>query len=109
MAITTVELFRASNKTSPRLDYLRPGEVVTYSVNGVDWVTARSGGASTLERQTALRGTWWRLPVGTQYDDSVIFLWNDYDDHWSWEPIRDMPLSVFTAALTAVNPKFIRV
>ena len=43
------------------------------------------------------------------YDDAVFYVHNDYDDHWSWEPARDMPLADFVAALTALNSEFIRV
>jgi hypothetical protein len=72
-------------------------------------VVGRSGGASTKEMPIGLRGTWYQLPQGTTYDDAVFYVHNDYDDHWSWEPARDMPLADFVAALTALNSEFIRV
>jgi hypothetical protein len=107
---TPIELYRAGNKTSPRFDYLRPGEIAIESRNGVDWVLGPGqGGASTEGAITALQGTWYRLPQGTTYDDAVLYLWNDYATHWSWEPAQDMQLDTYRAALTALNSEFIRV
>jgi hypothetical protein len=110
MALTTIELFRVGTKNGgPRFDRLRPGEVVIQARNGVDWVVGRSGGASTQDVQTGLRGTWYSLPQGTTYDDAVLFLWNDYPGHWSWEPAQDMLLDAYVAALAALNAEFILV
>lgn len=109
MAVTPIELFRAGKPAGPRFERLRPGEVAIQSQNGVDWVVGRSGGASTLEAPTGIRGTWWRLPAGTAYDDKILYLWRDYSPHWAWEPIRDMPLADYVNALNALNVKFIRV
>ena len=107
MAVTDRDLFRAGRKSSARFDVLRPGiDVVILQSAGQDIVQGRSGGASTVDAPIGLHGVWWRLAAGTQYDDSIIYLWNDYANHWSWEPIRDMPLYVFTAELTAINSKF---
>jgi hypothetical protein len=70
MALTTIELFRASNKSGPRFDYFRPGEIVIQPRSGIDWVLAGQGGASTLEAPIGLGGTWYRLPQGVAYDDA---------------------------------------
>jgi hypothetical protein len=107
MAATPLDLFRAGNKSGPRFDHLRPGEVVIQARKGIDWVVGRSGGASTLEAPIGLGGTWYRLPKGTPYDDSVFYLWNDYPGHWAWEPARDMPLVAFLDALARMNKQFI--
>jgi hypothetical protein len=107
VALTPIELFRAGNKTSPRFDHLKAGEVVVQSRNGVDWVlSGRCGGASTLDAPMGLRGTWYRLPQNTIYDDAVFDLWSDFPGHWSWEPARDMLLSDYKAALAALNTEF---
>lgn len=118
MATTTREFFR-SGKT-PRLHHVRvpphpDPEIAPCSRNGVDWVDARSGGASTFDAplpQQASQGRprrWWRLPVGTIYDDTVLTVENDYANHYSWMPAVDMPFKDFLAALEAVNVQFIRV
>lgn len=109
MRLTTVDLFRAGNRSGPRLDQLRPGEVQVQNRNGVDWVIGRSGGASTLDAPLALRGVWYRLPAGTPYDDGVLFLQNDYPGHWSWEPAHDMLRLTYEDALKNVNAEFVPV
>jgi hypothetical protein len=107
MATTTVELFRAGNSSSARLDILRPGEVVVFQQYGIGWVKGRSGGASTFDAPVGLRGKWWLLPNGTTYDDRLLVLWNDYGNHWSWEPVQDMSLDAYLEALRDVNRKFV--
>jgi hypothetical protein len=74
MGKTTVELFRAGNRSSPRMENARPGaDVTTYHNNGVEYVTARSGGVSTYEtKDPTLNGTWHRLAAGSDYDDNAL-------------------------------------
>jgi hypothetical protein len=79
-----------------------------YRKDGEDWVKGRSGGASTFASKKDARKNWWRLPSGTKYDDR-LFVWNDQDDHWSWEPAFDMRLLDYVSALEAVNIDFTRV
>jgi len=107
-AYTPRDLFRAGNKTSAKFDQLRPGEVSIFQQAGEAWVVGRSGGASTVENAQGRRGTWYRLPQGTAYDDQVLYLWNDLPDHWAWEPMRHMRLSDYVAALAVLNAEFIR-
>jgi len=112
MANTTRDLFRAGPKTiGPKFNVIKPGEVIIFThASGLDYVMGRSGGISTLAAPLGARGKWFCLPAGTQYDDTVLYLWEDFPGppvaHWSWEPAVDMPLSVYVAALTAVNAKF---
>jgi hypothetical protein len=107
---TPVDLFRAGNKSGARFDVLKPGEVATkVGRNGAQWVIARSGGASTVDAPTGLRGTWHKLAQGTEYDDTIFALHNDYPGHWGWEPARDMPLADYVAALAALNQEFVRI
>jgi len=109
MGTTTVDLFRVGNASGPRLEKVRPGiDIEVYRKDGEDWVKGRSGGASTFESKKDTRKTWWRLPAGTKYDDR-LFVWNDQDDHWSWEPASDMRLLDYVSALEAVNVDFTRV
>jgi hypothetical protein len=85
-------------------------DVTIYTNSGVDWVKATTGGISTYEKiDPTLNGRWWRLPKGSAYDDRVLAVVNDQGDHWSWEPVHDMPLASYRAALAAVNARFIKV
>lgn len=109
MATTNIELFRVGNSASARLDHVRPTiDISTFSQNGAEWVKAGSGGASTLEAMDLglLKGKWWRLAAGTDYDDTRLKVWNDQTGHWTWDPTQDMPLSDYKDALAAVNVKF---
>jgi hypothetical protein len=107
---TALDLYRAGNRSGPRFDHFVPGEITIEARNGVNWVLGpKQGGASTKETPMGLRGTWYRLPDGTIYNNSVLFLWNDYADHWSWEPAQDMQLDAYLDALRALSAKFVRV
>jgi hypothetical protein len=100
-------LYRLGNATSARLERIRPDEVVTEMRGGIAWVLGRSGGASTFDAPSGLRGKhWWRLPALTEFDDSRVYLWNDFGNHWSWEPAMDMPLADYLAELSALGGKF---
>jgi hypothetical protein len=106
---TTLDLYRAGNKSGPRFEHFRSGEIVVQARGSVDWALGpRQGGASTLDAPMGLRGTWYHLPKGTTYDDAVLSLWNDYPGHWSWEPAQDMQLSAYLDGLRALNAEFIR-
>jgi hypothetical protein len=109
MAATTLDLYRAGNKTGPRFDHIRDGEISTEIRDGIEFALAGTGGASTLESPVSVRGTWWRLPAGTKYDDGVLRVRNDYPGHWSWEPAHDMPVAEYQAALRNAAAKFVRV
>ncbi len=111
MGYTTVELYRAGNATSAKLDKPRFNfDLAVFQKNAMDWVRAGSGGMSTFESpDNAIKGVWWRLPAGTEYNDSLLLVWNDFANHWSWDPAVDMPLSEYISALSDVNVKFVRV
>jgi hypothetical protein len=109
MGKTPVELFRSGNAGSAKLDKpRRMHDVTVFQKNGDDRVQAGSGGMSTMEApDNTIRGTWWRLAAGTDYNDSLLLVWNDYANHWSWDPAKDMPLSDYMSALADVNSKFV--
>ncbi|HXQ50663.1 MAG TPA: hypothetical protein VN802_06180 [Stellaceae bacterium] len=110
MGITDRDHLRVGNASHARLYCVRPDEITIYKKNGVDWVEAGSGGASTFETiHPAITGKWWRLPAGNPYDDRALVLHNDTGNHWLWEPRADMPLADFEAALLAVNKNFVLV
>ena len=109
MAATPVDLFRMGNAASARLDHVRPArDVETFVVDGAEWVRSGSGGVSTFAQKTAQEANWWHLPVGSPYDEGVLTVVNDHGDHWSWEPVRDMPMVEYRAALQAMGANFIR-
>jgi hypothetical protein len=108
MGKTTVDLFRAGNASSPRMENARPGaDVATYQNNGIEFVRGRSGGVSTYEsKDPTLNGTWHKLDAGSDYDDKTLFLKDDQNGHWDWQPEHDMPMADYKAALAVLNGKF---
>jgi hypothetical protein len=108
MRTTDIDLFRAGNASSARFEQLRIGEVTTEIRNGLEWVLPGTGGASTLDSPNGVRGKhFWKLPKGSEYDETQLSVQNDYGNHWSWEPQHEMPLREFLAALGVLNTKFI--
>jgi len=110
MKPTLLDLYRLGNMTSSRLDRYRRGvDLGVRMVDGIEWVLGNTGGVSTFAQMNPRPGIWWRLPIGTPYDDGVLLVWNDHATHWLWEPARDMPASEYSAALRRVGALFIRV
>ncbi len=104
------DLFRAGNRSSARLDVLRPSiDIVIENRNGVEWALKKPGdGASTLETPVGLRGgKWWKLSASSTYDETVLELNNDEPGHWVFEPVADMPKATYVAALATVNTQFV--
>jgi hypothetical protein len=107
MAKTPCDLFRAGNKSGPRMDYVRPADITIFKQNGMDYARARGGGVSTYtSKDPTLGGTWWVLPQGTDYDDKLLFLKDDGTGHVEWEPNQDMPVTGYVAILATLNGKF---
>src|SRR5262245_43466215 len=72
-------------------------DIITFQVNNVDWVAARSGGVSTFSAQGPGRN-WWLLPAGFDYPDE-LFVVNDHGNHFNWEPNVDTALADFVTLL----------
>jgi hypothetical protein len=112
MGKTTVKLFRRGNSADARMYRVRPDlDAIIKVRNGAEWVTGRERGVSTSRTKiTNLRGgTWWCLPAGTEYQGDLLFVVNDHDDHYAWQPERDMTLTEFREALATLNQNFLRV
>ncbi len=105
MGRTTCDLYRMGNATSARLDHVRPIDVEHTVVAGVDWVRAGTGGVSTFSVPAPGKGRWWKLAAGYDYG-TLLLVWNDVGNHWSWEPSIDMPLSDYRSLLDTANRHF---
>jgi hypothetical protein len=106
MGTTPKALYRRGNATVPRIDNVRPSDIAIISQTGVDWVRSRSGGVSCFD-YTPPPGTGriWYLPAGASYPDE-LYLRDDGNGHWNWEPEIDMTLADFKALLAAVGRNF---
>jgi hypothetical protein len=88
------------------MDHVRQIDLTHEKRNGVDWVRGRSGGVSTFANSTPEgTGLIWHLAKGTTFSDE-LYLWNDVDDHWSWEPDHDMELNHYRSLLAVVGRNF---
>ena len=82
-------------------------DIGVFESNGIDWVTAGSGGVSTFSVHGPGRN-WWLLLAGFTYPDELAVV-NDHGDHYNWEPNVDMTLAEFIALLESVEASFRKV
>ena len=108
--LTPVALFQVGKRSQvPRMDKVRPDQdieiflIVAGETMGSRWGLAVFPPAIS---PGPLSERWWCLDAGYDYGVSLL-VWNDYDHHWSWEPIVDMRLvSNSKRRLRAVHPFF---
>ena len=117
MPTTSIELFRAGNKTHSTLtrvrtafttpDALMPDVMTINGEKGII-VVGGQGGISTFDRIVGFHHrTWWHLPAGSPYDCGLILLYNDRGNHWSWQPRSNMLLATYIKILAAADKNFV--
>jgi len=82
-------------------------DIVTFQINGIDWVAALSGGVSTFSVHGPGKN-WWLLPAGFDYPDELLVV-NDHGNHYNWEPNVDLTLTDFIALLGTTESAFRKV
>lgn len=107
MADTTTNLFRSGNRTSPKMDNVRPQDIPTLTINGVVSVQPGTGGISTFASAHNLSPTVWKLNSGYPYNGNLVVA-PDHGNHYLWSPRITMSLTDFKALLLLVNPDFVR-
>jgi hypothetical protein len=106
MGTTSKALYRRGNTTIPRLDHVRSSDVTIINRGGDDWVLRRSGGVSCFDYTPPPgKGPIWSLPAQMDYPDE-LYLRDDGNGHWNWEPENDMTLADFKALLAAFGRNF---
>ena len=107
MGTTPNALYRRGNATSARMDHVRAGiDIAMANAGGTDWVLAHSGGVSCFDYNPPPgNGPIWHLPAGAPYPDE-LYLRDDRNGHWTWEPGMHMSLADFKARLAAVGRNF---
>ncbi len=95
------DLYRFGNSTNPRLDHIRPEDVVVYERNGVSFVQATGVGISLLtEAGAARRSGWlWRIPKNTSLP-SGLALNHNTAAHYFLCPVADMTMDKYRALLS---------
>ena len=107
MPLVPTDLFRCGTKYSPRLDNLRPQDIVTRKdMAGSDEVIAGDGGVSLFSiRTTHLKGIWWWVGRG-EWHDPRLTIKQGAGNHWTIEPSEDMPLVEYVDALRQFQKQF---
>ena len=107
MAMTPVDLYRRGNTSGPRMNHVRYSDIATFINNGDEWVIGQSGGVSCFDiNPPPGKGPIWCLPKGSPYSDE-LFLRDDRNTHWSWEPAHDMSMGDYRAVLATVGRNFV--
>ena len=108
MPTTTTDLYRRGNASGARMTQVRVGkDIDIFQINGIDWVSARSGSVSTFAVQRP-GANWWLLPAGYDYPDELTVV-NDHGDLHNWEPNVDMTLAEYIVLLASVEASFHKV
>lgn len=66
-----------------------------------------TGGISTFANPGYGKNCW-QLQAGTKIPEQLELV-NDYDNHWLWKPIQDMPLEDYKEALQQIGTYFSKV
>lgn len=110
-----VDLFRMGNASGPRLDNVRPRDVVFEEVTLGDGSVVKmvkpEGGISTFDAiNPRMPGKWWRIPSGTQLPDTIRVVRDQTVSgttitHYSLRPARYMTLLEFVTGLQSLATK----
>ena len=90
------------NRGSPRMDHIRPRDIVVTQQNGVDWVDPQQGGISTTEIPYWPAPHWWQILRGTPFTDLLVVR-KDHSGHWVWEPAQGMELAEYKRLLRTLQ------
>jgi len=101
---TTTDLYRLGNASSPKMDNVRDNDIKSYTVDGVQWVRAGTGGISTFSDRPSGRNCW-LLVSGSPIPVDLTVI-NDHGDHWSWAPRFDMTLDDYKNELNEAAKNF---
>lgn len=100
------DLYRFGNNTSSRLAHVRPKEITTVVVNGVEMIVANNNGVSVFNKegldQTHLTGWVWEIKRGTSLPFGLKLVQRGSKGHHMLVPIQNMPLSQFVGLLEQV-------
>lgn len=96
------DLYRMGNSSSPRLSKVRPVDIKTIEINGIEHVLPNTGGISLMDsvglEKAPMKGWVWKIKKGTRLP-SGLKLVHDKVGHFSLEPTTKMTKSRFIALL----------
>ena len=100
------DLFRFGNSASSRLANVRPREITTVVVNGIEIIVANNNGVSVFNKegleQTHLTGWVWEIKRGTPFPIGLKLVQRGSKGHHMLVPMHNMPLTQFVGLLEQV-------
>ncbi len=100
------DLYRLGNSTSSRLAKVRPSEVKTVEINGVQTIIADNNGVSVFTKEgldeSPLTGWVWEIKQGTPFPMGLKLVKRGSKGHHMLCPTRNMPLSQYVGLLEQV-------
>ncbi|MCW8126573.1 hypothetical protein [Microbulbifer halophilus] len=96
------ELFRLGNSTSPRLSNVRPRDVDTMEVNGINMIIANGKGISVFDidgiNESPMTGWVWKFSPNTRPPVGLKMV-QDKAHHYCISPAQNMPLDKYKGLL----------
>lgn len=105
--IAQESLFRFGNSASSRISSVKPREIDTIPINGIEVVIANGSGVSLYNKEgleaCALTGWVWEIKLGTHFPIGLKLIKdNDPLGHYTLAPSYNMPLSQYIGLLDQV-------
>lgn len=104
--ISEEDLYRFGNSVSARLANVRPREITTIVVNGVEVIVANNNGVSVFNKEglenTHLIGWVWEIKRGTSFPIGLKVVQRGSKGHHMLVPTHNMPLTQFVGLLEQV-------
>ena len=105
--ISQEDLYRFGNSSSAQMNRLRPGEIDTYTINGIEMVKASNEGISLYNKEgldeTELTGWVWEIKAGTPFPPELKLIKdNNPLGHHTLAPAVNMPKSQYIGLLEQV-------
>ena len=96
------EIFRLGNFNSPRLSNVRPRDVNTTKINGIEVIIANGKGVSVFDKvginESPMTGWIWRFSPSTKLPFGLKLV-NDKSHHYSIAPVHNMPVDKYKGLL----------
>lgn len=105
--IAQEDLFRFGSSSSSRISNVKPREIDTMPINGINVVIANGNGISLYNKQgldaCALTGWVWEIRAGTYFPTGLKLIKDDDPlGHYTLAPAHNMPLSQYIGLLEQV-------
>ncbi len=100
------DLYRLGNSISSRLSRVRPSEVTTMEMNGVETIIANNNGVSVYTKdgldESPLTGWVWEIKQGAMFPIGLKLVKRGSKGHHMIVPTQNMPLNKYVGLLEQV-------